>query len=85
MPTPVELAGAVGITASVADKGDYIPLFAQVFDIFGIMFTLDDVAKTLGVVLVCFLILDRVITFRKGKANDSDNSATSKSNNARDT
>lgn len=81
-PTPIEAASAVGITISVSDKGDYIPLFAQVIDIFGIMVTLDDVAKLCGLTLVCFLILDRCMTFLKGKNNDPTDSTTKKGDNA---
>ena len=67
----------------MSDKGEYIALFAQVIDIWGIMFTLDDVAKVLGVVLVSLLIIDRVVTFLKGKKDANDNS-TSRTNNPRD-
>jgi len=81
VPTPVEMAAGVGITISVSDKADYIPLFAQVIDLYGIMFTLDDVAKMCGLALVCFLIIDRGMAFKKGRKNAKNHSTTKRVDN----
>ena len=79
-----EIAAAVGITASVVDKGEHIPLFAKVIDLYGFMFTFDDITRVCGLILVCFLIRDRYLTMKKERAaNDSDNSEAS-TDNAKD-
>ena len=79
-----EIAAGVGITASVVDKGDHIPLFAKVIDLYGFIFTLDDVAKLCGLVLVLFLIRDRYLTMKKERAANDTNNPEASTDNAKD-